>query len=78
MTLGKKLALHRKAVGLSQEEVALKIRVSTKTLANLPFVDKKNIAVGLLLNGDVFLTLKKDFGSISPEVFKLRKPNYLP
>ena len=34
MTLGKKLALHRKAVGLSQEEVALKIRVSTKTLAN--------------------------------------------
>ena len=34
MTLGKKLALQRKAIGLSQEEVALKVRVTTKTLAD--------------------------------------------
>ena len=34
MTLGKKLALQRKAVGLSQEEVALKVRVTTQTLAD--------------------------------------------
>ena len=34
MTLGKKLALQRKAIGLTQEEVALKVRVSTKTLAD--------------------------------------------
>ena len=34
MTLGKKLALQRKAIGLSQEEVALKIRVNTKTIAD--------------------------------------------
>ena len=34
MTLGKKLALQRKAIGLSQEEVALKVRVTTQTLAD--------------------------------------------
>ena len=34
MTLGKKLALQRKAIGLTQEEVALRIRVNTKTLAD--------------------------------------------
>lgn len=34
MTLGKKLALQRKAVGLTQEEVALKVRVTTQTLAD--------------------------------------------
>ena len=34
MTLGKKLALQRKAIGLTQEEVALKVRVNTKTLAD--------------------------------------------
>ena len=34
MTIGKKLALQRKAIGLTQEEVALKIRVNTKTLAD--------------------------------------------
>ena len=34
MTLGKKLALQRKAIGLSQEEVALKIRVNAKTVTD--------------------------------------------
>ena len=34
MTLGKKLALQRKAIGLSLDEVALKIRVNTQTLAD--------------------------------------------
>jgi transcriptional regulator with XRE-family HTH domain len=34
MTLGKKLALQRKANGLSQEEVALKIRVNTQTVTD--------------------------------------------
>jgi transcriptional regulator with XRE-family HTH domain len=34
MTLGKKLALQRKAIGLTQDEVALRIRVNTKTLAD--------------------------------------------
>lgn len=34
MTLGKKLALQRKAIGLSQEEVALKVRVTTQTLSD--------------------------------------------
>lgn len=34
MTLGKKLALQRKAIGLSQEEVALKVRVTTKTVTD--------------------------------------------
>ncbi len=34
MTLGKKLALQRKAIGLSREEVALKIRVTPQTLAD--------------------------------------------
>jgi DNA-binding XRE family transcriptional regulator len=42
MTLGKKLALQRKAVGLTQEEVALKVRVTTQTLAdwenNIPII----------------------------------------
>ena len=34
MTLGKKLALQRKAVGMTLEEVALKIRVTPQTLAD--------------------------------------------
>ena len=34
MTLGKKLALQRKAIGLSLEEVALKVGVTTQTLAD--------------------------------------------
>lgn len=34
MTLGKKLSLQRKAIGLSPEEVALKIRVTTQTVTN--------------------------------------------
>ena len=34
MTLGKKIALQRKAIGLTQEEVALKVRVTTQTVAD--------------------------------------------
>ncbi len=34
MTLGKKIALQRKAIGLTQEQVALKVRVNTQTVAD--------------------------------------------